>query len=40
VGTKENNKRQWMKEWFKKPHVFNHEDLLKELGTSEPGVYT
>jgi hypothetical protein len=26
-----------MKEWFKKRHILTHENLLKELETSEPG---
>jgi hypothetical protein len=36
---KEKKKRRWMKEWLKKRNVYTHENLLKDLRLSEPGVF-
>jgi hypothetical protein len=40
VGAEEKKKMRRMKEWFKKQHIFSHENLLNEIEISEPGDYT
>jgi hypothetical protein len=37
-GVGKKKKWRWMKEWFKKRHVFSHENL-KDLEVSEPEDY-
>jgi hypothetical protein len=36
---KEKKERRWMKEWLKKRSEYTHENLLKDLRLSEPGVF-
>jgi hypothetical protein len=32
-------KCRWMKEWLKKRNLYTHENLLRNLTLSEPGVF-